>query len=472
MKKYIPILISIAGFLWGSCTNDAIQIEADNYFDLTVQVNTEKLYEDFTVKNSIMQQVLSTSTDLRLGVITLAYDADGNLTDSVCTYLKTFAQARQTFKLKEGNYTIVTYETIFDPNNNYKSQYWNLTGAEKLSIVQLSTTEAQVYWTGVIGLQTQRLAMNQDKDVSMTPAPVGSLINIHYFNLDNTDFDYVGFMTKNRPIGIMLDPTLSGTERYVYDSYTPANTWVARGLRMNRGGHLDETIQQTAYILEEGNLQWCFGPSTIGEDNSIHFTAYPNNNSFYNFTAGAYNYAGLYFVNNSIQTYLGNRDGYNQWHTNMDNTPVVVETKLYQTPYLTWGGTVQAVKAFMSGYTISTDITYYQEGNYYYMTYLGKDKESWIEYVFTSNTTGLTDTYILIEDSDVTIAQINEQLLAEGYTYQGYDEQYDTYDYYLGKTSVMVYQNTEKNWIINYYDQSYYSSSSVKAYKTPRRQLK
>lgn len=472
MKKFIPILISIAGFLWGSCTNDAILIEAENYFDLTVQVNTDKLYEDFTIKNSIMQQVLSSSTDLRLGVITLAYDEEGNFTDSVCTYLKTFAQVRQAFELKEGNYTFVTYETIVDPNNDYKAQYWELKGTDKLSTVQLTTSEAQVYWTGVIGLHAQQIAVHQDKDVSMTPAPIGSLVNIHYFKLDQTDFDYVGFMTKNRPIGIMLDPTLSGNERYVYDSYTPANTWVARGLRSNRGGHLDETIQHTVYILEEGRIQWCFGPSTIGEDNSVRFTAYPNNNSYYDFVNAAYNYAGLYVVNNSVQTYLGSRDGYNQWHTNMENTPVVVETQVYRTPYLTWDGTVQAVKTYMSTYTISRDITFSEKSNAYYLQYEGKDKEDLYEYDFTTISAGLTDAYVRIPTgAKVTIEQINKQLLAEGYTYNGYDSEYESYDYSTGNTSVIVYLDDSNNWIINYYDPAAYSSP-VKASKMPRRQVK
>lgn len=462
--------MAITGLLWTSCSNEAIQIEADNYFDLTLQVNTDNLYERFSAKSSIMQQVLSSDTKLCLGVITLAYDADGNLADSVCTFDRSFHQFTQKMSLKEGTYTIISYENIFDPADNYNSQYWKFEGIDKLSTAQIVTDEEQVYWTGVVGISSQQLALNGDKTLNVTPAPVGVLVNIHYFNLDATAYDYIGFMTKNRPMGLRLDPSLTGDDRYVYDSYSKRNTWCARAVRYNRGGHLDATISQTAYMIESGNINWCFGPSTISENGEVKFTAYPSTTSYFNFTAGGYFYAGLYNTGSSLQCYMGERTGYNTWLDQMKNYVPPVETQLYRTPYLSWGGAVSTVKSYMSGYKLAQDITMDSEGKYY-MLYEGVDEEELYEYDFTSQTSGLTDVYVELP-STVTIDAIGKQLVAEGFTYDGYNTEDKFYAYVQGSTSVIIYLTDDsKHWIVNYYDQTAYSSS-VKAYARARRCLK
>ena len=453
MKKFIPILITIAGFLWGSCTNDAILIEADNYYNLALQINTEKLYDDFTIKNSIQNQVLSLQTALEVGVVTLVYDANGNLVDSVCTYQRTLTQARQDMNLKEGDYTLISFETVIDPSNRYQSLYWELKDIAKLSTAHIETRYDEVYFDAVIGLHTQQVSLHKDETVSVVPAPVGSLVHIDYYNLNATNCDFVGFLTKNSYYGVKLDTSIPRANRYMARDYTGSGVWRPRATKTNPGGHLDEKFRQTIYILEEGNVNWCFAPSVIGPNGEVNFTeGYPSLNTFHNFQIGSYLYAGLFYTGSGFEAFMGSQEAFKAWESTMEFNPQPVNTKLYELPCMVWGSNKDAVKTYMAAYTLNKDYALNSEGNFYYMQYRGKDKEFLIEYRFSSQDQGLTDAIVVLRNvSDITRADIEAFIQAQGYTYTDYDEAGGIYNYTKEGTSVMLYSQNG-DWIIQYYD--------------------
>ena len=91
-------------------------------------------------------------------------------------------------------------------------------------------------------------------------------------------------------------------------------------------------------------------------------------------------------------TYFGNKEDIYSWITECGKRAQELETTtLFEQPYITWGGTVSAVKSFMSGYELYGDDTT-EEGEYI-LIYEGKYKESEIDYWFTSKTGGLHDGY-------------------------------------------------------------------------------
>ena len=160
-----------------------------------------------------------------MGITSLVYNSNGELVDSVSSYIKTFQNVEQKFKLVEGNYTVVTYETLVDGDNGYISDYWELEGTQNLSTVMLKNNDKEDYilWDGVIGVASKSVSLSSDKTESLSPSAIGSLLTIEIANFDKSDYDIVMLETKNVPTGYMLSP--NSVEKYVYSEYLERNTW-------------------------------------------------------------------------------------------------------------------------------------------------------------------------------------------------------------------------------------------------------
>lgn len=466
MKKTALALTLLAAMLTTACTNDAIEIQYDERHDMTLRVNTEQLYDDFNIKSGVMAQLLSSKSNYQVAIISLAYDQQGELTDSTATYIKTFSQVQQQLSVSHGAATIVTIETLVDPANDYKADAWQIEGADELATLAITARRSYAYWYEVVGISVQRASVNADQQLTITPDAVGSIVNTKFFNIDQTDNDYAAIYTQNRPSGYRIDPTLPATDRYIYEQYNEQSTWSRRGFESNKGGHLDAEFGFDAYILESGNIKWCITATKVDADNTIRFTAYPNNNSFFNFENGKKYYAGLYYNGSTYQAFLGSQSEYQSWYNQVRGT-TPTPTTLYREPCTTWGASVATVKSYMSSYRLRSDIGYDSELQGYYMNFYGADKEAFVEYYFRTATTYLTDAYVYI-DKATDLATVQAHLLSHGYKLNRYDSEEEYYIYTNADvtTAILLYTSTAYH-VINYYNPSDYTSS-VKA-KAPRR---
>jgi hypothetical protein len=467
MKKIALALTAIAAMLTTACTNDAIEIEYDEQHTYTLNVNTENLYDQFDIKSSVMTQALSSENNYQVAIISLAYDAQGVLTDSAATYLKTFRQVQQQLNVSRGGATIVTIETLVDPANDYEADGWAITGADELSTLNIKAKRTNAYWYEAIGLSTQRVNVSGSQTLNVTPEPLGSIVTTKFYNLDKTDNDYAALYTQNGINGYRVDPSLPQSDHYIIDAYNPNRTWDSRGSEQNRGGHLDETCGFDAYIIESGSIRWCISSTKIGSDNTIKFTAYPNNQSYFNFENGKRYYAGLFYNGSTYQAFIGSQSEYQTWYNQVRGT-TPTPTTLYREPYTTWGASVATVKSYMSSYRLRSDIEYDNELQGYYINFFGADKEDFVEYYFRTATTDLTDAYVYI-DTATDLATVQAHLLSHGYKLNRYDseEEYYIYTNADNTTAILLYTSTAYH-VINYYNPSAYTSS-VKA-KAPRRQ--
>ena len=132
---------------------------------------------------------------------------------------------------------------------------------------------------------------------------------------------------------------------------------------------------------------------------------------------------------------------------------------LFRQPYIVWGGSVSAVKSYMSGYKAGNDAPE-ASGDNYVLWYYGKDKEIEIDYYFKTNTSNLQFVNVFFESS-IGEDEIQSEIVNDGFSLALYDEDNNTY-YYLSsdeKTVAAFRKNSEGYWVVQYYA---YSSSGAR----------
>ena len=464
MKKIILGALALVTLLVMSCKNDDIDIQKiDPNHTLTLSIASSPLYDTFG-RSDYEDVWLSRNYNYYVAITSLVYNSSGELVDSTSSYIKTFQNVEQKFKLVEGNYTVVTYETIVDGDNGYVSDYWILDGTQNLSTVMIKNNEKENYilWDGVIGVTSKSVSLSSDKTESLSPSAIGSLLTIEIANFDKSNYDIVMLETKNVPVGYMLSP--NSAEKYIYSEYLPRNTWHWRGYFYHKDDSFESDERTTVYILESGRINWCFGPSTVdSEGNIASFTAYPNNSAYYTFQDGSDYYAYCRFrgAGKGCDANLGTYSEIQTWYNNLDP----LDSNLVPDLYMSWGANVSTVQSNMSGYTMTTGSSgraVAQDDGSYLIDYKGKGKESKIMYYFTSATTGLFEADVQFSKTSVSSSDIltylnsNYVYLAEGSgTYM-----YRTSDY---KTYVLFFE-VNGVWNVGFVDVNYVSSSSVKRY--------
>ena len=456
MKKYILTILAIGGLFGASCSNDSIQVDSDEYvpeYTLSVNVNTAPTYEAFGI-DEYKSDYLGSGDSYCIGVYTLAYDKDGNFADSVFSSIKTFQPLEQRLTLKEGSYTIITIEmlvNVFD----CMSPYWDLNDIDRLSTVKIEGKEEYYKYfnrvflsDAVVGVTARTVPVQSNQNVDVSPSVVGSLIDTHFLNFDQSEYNFAGFYTKNQPAGLYLNPILSGDAQYYYNSYTPKHSWYSRSIAFIKEGILAAHVNQKVYMLESGNVQCGFGPSTYTEEDGVSgFHMYPDNNTYFNFEKGKTYYLGLGFVGGSEEcsTYMGDRAGYNTWSTTLP----LPNSVLFKEPYTTWGEAVSSVKNYMSDFTLSRDIQLGSNG-LYYISYHGKDNVLYYEYDFKTSTSGLNRVYVCLNHNKVRYESIDSYLRKCGYTYVLYSVEDKNYTYMKDSTLVFVFLDNDGDWIVSY----------------------
>lgn len=323
MKRFF--LVSIVGIAMLSCNNEKIETNIvktpEPFVTLSYNVSTSSTYEPFGI-DDYKNKWLGNSYNYQIGVFTYVYNSMGERVDSAFSTTKTFAQIQQSFKLPKGSYTIVTAETLVNGDYNNESDYWTFVNTEKLT-----TSEMKLYKTsdnlgivgmdGVIGYSSKIVNLDSDLTETASPSPLGAIVSVEAYKFNESNFTFLTLNTKNRPIGLKLNPNLNRDERYSWEDYTDETTWEWRLLL--GGEKLADSYSAKIYLLESGNITWCFGPTTWNEEIEWFdkWRGWPSNSGA-NATLkdGGVYYAGIIFhaSGNSCSTFWGdNKSEYLNW---------------------------------------------------------------------------------------------------------------------------------------------------------------
>lgn len=437
MKKYILLVVSAVVLAFTSCS-DKEEIEIKYLHDLSLSINTSSLYETYSLTS--FQNVLGTFDGYYIGFTSLLYDSNGQLRAKKDFHTRDFQPINDKIEnLEEGNYTLITIQCLVNSKNDYKSAAWSFDNIESLESVRVVTSSSEIYWFNCLGISTEYISLTNDKSINIVPQLAGCFVDFKYENFDKSKYNYLGFNFKNAAYGIYLNPELSVTEHYYYPAgFNSQYTWNPRAFFDSTDGLLSSGAT-ARFILETGNINYCFGPSIKAEDGSINFTAYPSRDAYFNFEEGNRYTAFCYYKGEPtvLETFLGTNNDFNSWYQNLDKTmnPIFVH------PNTSWGISVNDLKTYMSnnGYSIWYDITKADNG-LYYLGYSPLYKENSIQYIFETETTNLLYAFVNICKEDASVEDILSQLnKSSEYAFDKYYEEYGCYIYYNKQTQIEIY---------------------------------
>lgn len=441
MKKYILLAVSAIVMAFTSCT-DKEEVEIKYFHDLSLSINTSIIYETYGLTS--FQNVLGTS-NYYIGSTTLLYDSNGQLCVKKDFHNRDLQPINDKIEgLEEGNYTLITIQCLVNPENGYNPVAWSFENIESLESVRVVTPHSEIEWYNCLGISTEFINLTSDKSIDIVPHLAGCLVDFIYENFDKSKYKHLGFYFKNAASGIYLNPELSVTEHYYYrEGFNAHNVWNSRvsyvGPLSSNGPLSSSDIRKTAFILETGNIKYCFGPSVEDENSSINFYAYPSDNSYFNFEEGNIYTAYCYYKGEPtvLETFLGTVSDFIRWYPTLDKTM----NPLFVHPNTSWGISVNDLKTYMSnnGYTIWFDITKADNG-YYYIGYNPLYKENSTQYVFETETSNLLVSFINVLEKDASVEDILAQLnKSSEYTFDKYYEEYGCYIYCNTQTQIEIY---------------------------------
>lgn len=447
-------------FVMSSCSNDDIEITKTG--ELTLNVSTQSVYDDFSVSDEFKERFLSGSYNI--GIYTFIYDKDGNLAASDSVYTQTFGNISQKINgVVTGSYTVVTLEMLVDADNNYQSDNWVIVGKNSLSTLEILNKDYTAYWYSAVGSFSKEIEIvnNENLSVNVVPKGIGAIIHTRMTNFDNSNYDCLSLLTKEQPVGRFFNPSLKGEERFHYDHYNASHTWTTRGYVYPSDG-LKNIISPSVYLLEEGNIKCCFGPqkeNTSGElDES--FIAYPNNSTILSIEDGKIYYGGFHYLGGVDETctagFFNTSNQYLKWYNSL---PSILVPNLY----LSWGGTVTNAQSFMKSYNMTLGLKgqgVLQDNGNYAISFTGKNKVSDISYFFTSKDRGLVEVDVRYHKNNVSANQIVEYLNS-AYTLLAKND-----DAYMYKTSdsktVIMFMPLGDYWVVGFIDYEYVFSNNAK----------
>lgn len=472
MKKYIYLsLFLVASLFFSACTNDDIKIDKLlPKHTVTYNVSTQGMYDTFGQTSYVRENYLREDT-LCIGITTFVYDTNGRLVDSKLATIKNFNSTPQTFdNLLEGQYTFVTIETMVNPINNNKSSCWSFDDTENLSTLKITQTRKPSR-VNILGVCYETVSVANDVSVSVSPEAIGSFINFHCYNWENSKYLNLGFATQDILKYYSLDPKLSRKDRFNRD-LTASDHFNIRGTLRTESA--SQGYYLPIYILES-DIDW----SNAGQDessiNTSSWTPWATHST--TLEDGKVYETGFYFLysendNNYADSYFGDKNGFNSWKKDWDDLMASL-TAVFVEPYTTWGGSVASVKTYMSNYNLGGTNT--NDDGSYVLWYYGNNREEEIDYYFESATGGLFMAYVFLNSEEVGEDELSSTFNELGYTFVGSGDGYSTY-----KKSSDVYVevglNNQNYWYVAYYNpatlaRQYARTRSVRA-MAPKRELK
>lgn len=460
MKKYIIFLFSAIALTITSCTNSD-EIEINMYHDVILNVNTVNTYEKWSRND--YEHFLGNNKSSSVGVISYIYNKEGKLCRKLTNYVKTFNTVTQKVEhLEEGEYTIVSIETIVNDEDGFQSSMWDIINEESLNTLMICPKENRIvsYWYEAFGVDYKTINIGYESNViNIEPKVVGCLINIAYENIADASYNYFSFSSQNNASGYFLDPNRNNSNKYYYDPYQESNVWSSLGYFYSKDGVLVDSDETTIYTFQTGNRPYLFGASkNMWVNGNLNFD--DDITGTFNFEDGEMYIAYAYYKGEptDFECYLDRSENFQSWYEKLDKTmnPIFAE------PCTTWGSTVSYVKSFMKDYTLSDDISYGQNG-FYWIGYWGRYRENYIEYDFKTETSGLSQVFITVLEENATENAIISMLNNSSYEYDKYYEEEGYHLYSDNKTYVAVFPNLESEDGIRYSIIQYIDRSIVDA---------
>lgn len=409
MKKYIYIAIALVMSVFVSCT-DKDDIEINISHDIEFSIKTKGMYDTFDVANTLQDRFFRDKT-YAVGTQSFIYDSNGELIYSNSAY--DFSFNNQTFQtnLNEGSYTVVTIESIVDPDKDYNPTGWIYSGTNSLKELKIIPKYNNHSIYDAIGVYTAEISVTRDDRIFIEPKAIGSYVQIHYHNWDKSKMANVGFGTYNNIIEYKLDPSLDRDSKYIYENTESSNFNLLGSLSV------EESVEgyiNVLYILDN-EISYVFkfqdqehaGTSTWSHYRETGVAKIEDGKTYY----GGYAFNGdLYYPS----YYFGDYNGYQNWVNNLKEPES--ENITFKSPSTQWGASVSTVKSYMSGYTLSSDIKQYEDGTYG-MIYEGKNSEDAYAYFFQNRTGNLLECDVYFDKSTVSIADLSNIITEQNYQY-------------------------------------------------------
>lgn len=445
MKKILFLLFAIVA-LFSSCTND--EIEVNTYSDFTYRVSTQSVYDDFNISEDFKNRLLSGSYNI--GVFTYIYDELGVLVASDSVFTKTFGKIEQSFsEIPTGDYTAITVEMLVDANNDYKSESWILIGQDNLSTLQIANRTYLAYWYSAVGVSQQQIKVEQGNGqvFEITPRAIGCIIETYVMNFDKSNYAYVALFTKDEPKGRFLSPSYIGEDRFYYDKYNEEITWSARGSFYPYNG-LSEVEHRDFYILEEGNIRYCYGGMSKDENGNLinSFITYPNSNTRFHMEDGNTYYGMFSYVGypddckaGMFNTFEEAQEWYRSLTLNFNDCPE---------PCLQWGVSATNVNSYMESQGLRMLEDGVETEDELYWSYYENSKGTvGYEYQFTMDKASLLAVFMLYSTEAYKLEDILADLKSkyEFFGDDGYDETLGGYFFYTkdGSTMLLLYEEND-----------------------------
>lgn len=478
MKKLIYSIIALATLFVISCSNEDIEIVTkNNVKSVKCNVDVLELYKTFGVADNLVDKYLRDRSGA-IGIYAYLYDNNGNAVDSILQTTFTTSTASLTFnKIEGGQYTLVLIETLVNPDDGNKPDAWNVINSKKLSTLAIKQIDIMASPYDAVGAKTLALTVS-DKDLSINvvPDPLGSRINYYSRNVENFNVAKIGFGTTDILDQYKLDPMLRESDRYVVDLSQKGKFNLRCSLTKEK---ILDGYHNLSYVLED-EIEWIPCYQTEGQVGTTTWSM-PTQKSTVKLESGKTYYAVFYYLdklNTMAWDIFESVEEANNFITECEERNVSSEPGdvLYFSPYTNWNsGTVSAVKNYMSKYSLKQDITADEDGNYN-MVYMDEEKDVRYLYSFKTSSSGLTDSYVILDANVVTTEQVKRHLTAnEKYQYQGTEDGTDFYS--NGTTSIIVWTATANGYnylYVNYYNPASYTrgdQNRAKAVKTIKKRF-
>lgn len=467
MKKILYCLTALFAVMLASCSNDDIEVLQTG--DVNFSVNTQSVYDEFNMSNTVKEKFLA--DNVKLGVYTFVYDEKGDLAVSDSMYTKTFGLVQQNFKLPKGEYTTITIEMMVDEDLNNMSESWIIIGKDKLSTIEIVQRQDEAYWYSAIGYSSNRITVSDDngQTVDVTPKAIGSIIQVNALRFNNTtDYDLLYFTTKDQPRGRFLSPEYTGDNRFDYEKYNAENTWSVRGYVYAESFDFEEGM--SVYFIEDGRVHYGIEPShtVVLENGNLGYGqwphSFPSENSYYEFRDGQRYYAGLAYlggggVNECSAAVFDNYNSYQTWTSQLPDLPA---SKADADPYLTWGANAATVKSYMTnkGLIFKNDGVN-SEKEIYWSAYKNSNNNHGYEYRFYKDKTNLKSVLESYAVNSYNKTDILNRLKLK-YKYVGYNSKLGGELLTSDTVVLLVYDLNDANIGVLYVPNTSSSESSMK----------
>lgn len=398
-----------------SCSNDDINIETTGRMHtLTYTVSTQQMYKDFTIEDDMLNFLRDKS--LNIGVYTYVYNENGNKVEEAFSHQDNFNTISESFSLTEGKYTVISIETAVEPDEDYTTLRWTIEDVDKISTLKIKREYVDIRYPYVLGIATNYIEVGEsDITINATPKPIGSLLQLKFYNFNESEYPIVAFGAQDVIDYYKVDPSIPRDDRYVTDLIPDDERHIMAEVDSD-----DKIKGVTRYVLDK-EFEWIFLvklPENINNDTWSSATDFMS--GFSTLEDGKIYYGGMYYINDNYlpQVYLGSSSGFNTWLKEMEqfkneNTNPVPDI------FMSWGSSVKSTQNGMTSYDLIAGgngyAIYDEASGIYYLRYQGVGPVNLMTYYFSSETTGLYEVDLTYNKTESNFNMI-VNYLASGYT--------------------------------------------------------